>query len=224
MRSRPAVRAVAAVTCALLFAAGVAACGGGDDDDVATATTDDTEPESTTTTTEVTAGVALALGDVAVASTGPETALDDATKAAILAATQKYVDTAVTTPLLTGAVGEGYDALFDATVAASATGADRAVLTDEGITPVNATPTVAATPVRIDALADGAGALVFLAASFNVDVSGVTDAGPLTINRLNELTLAPGPNGTWPVTAYRVSVTRTTPDAATTTTTAEAGA
>lgn len=224
MRSRPAVRAVAAVTCALLFAAGVAACGGGDDDDAATATTDDTEPESTTTTTEVSAAVALALGDVAVASTGPETALDDATKAAILAAAQKYIDVAVSAPLLSGAVGEGYDTLFDASVAANATGADRAILTDEGITPVNATPTITPTPVRIDALADGAGALVFLAATFNIDVAGVTDAGPLTINRVNELTFVPGPNGTWPVTAYRVTVTRTTPDAATTTTTAEAGA
>ncbi len=195
MRSRPAVRAVAAVTCALLFAAGAAACAGGDDDDAATATTDDTEPESTTTTTEVTAGVALALGDVAVASAGPETALDDATKQAILAATQKYVDAAVIAPLLTGAVGEGYDALFDATVAATATGADRAALTDEGITPVNATPTVTATPVRFDGLADGDGALVSRRDDVQRRCPGVTDAGPLTINRTNELTFAPGPNG-----------------------------
>ena len=223
MRSRPSVRAVAAVTCAFLFAAGVAACGGGDDDD-ATATDETEQEESTTTTTEVSTAVALALGEVVVANTGPEAVVDDATKAAILAAAQRYIDVAVSSPLRTGSVGEGYDQVFDTSVAAPATTTDRGVLTDEGITPVNATPTITATPVRIDALADGAGALAFLAATFTVDVAGVTDAGPLTINRVNELTFVPGPNGTWPVTAYRVTVTRTTPDpAASTTTTAEAG-
>ena len=130
----------------------------------------------------------------------------------------------MTSPLLTGSVGEGYDQVFDTSVAAAATTTDRAVLTEEGITPVTATPTISATPVRIDALADGAGTLAFLAATFTVDVAGVTEAGPITISRANELTFVPGPNGTWPVTAYRVSVTRTTPDpAASTTTTAEAG-
>ena len=116
---------VAVLTMAVVLAGLVSGCGGGDDDDVATATTDDTEPESTTTTTEVTAGVALALGDVAVASTGPETALDDATKAAILAASQKFVDTAGRVERFSKKFGGTYSFQKSAAAPAAAAGAKK---------------------------------------------------------------------------------------------------
>ena len=92
-----------------------------------------------------------------------------------------------------GAVGHGLRRAVRPGVAANATGVDRAALTDEGITPVTTSPTVTATPVRFDGLADANGAILLVATTFNVDVAGTTDTGPLTIHRTNELTFAPGP-------------------------------
>ena len=173
----------------------------------------------TTSTTVPAATVLLQQGETVVASAGPEVALDDATRQAVLDATQRYVDDAVLAPLAQGAVGPNYAALFDAPVSANATGPDRAALTDEGITTVTAAPTVTATPVRFDALANRDGATELVATSFTLDVRGETAAGPITLQRTTELTFAPV-NGTWLVTAYRVGVTRQTPDGTTSTTAA----
>jgi hypothetical protein len=186
---------------ALVCAAVIGACSGSDSA---------TPPKSkaTTTTTTKAATVLLTGGEAVVASAGGDVPIDEATKQAVLDASQKYVDAAVLAPLVGGALGNDYAALFDAGVAAAATGVDRAALTDEGITPVTTSPTVTATPVRFDGLADGNGAVLLVATTFNLDVSGTTGTGPLTLHRTNELTFAPGPTGGWLITAYRVSVAR----------------
>lgn len=180
----------------------------------------ESEPDASTTTTSTGAAVALTAGEAVVASAGPDVVLDEPTKQALVATSQSYVDTAVLAPLLDGAVGAGYEALFDGAVAANATGVDRAALTDEGISPVTESPTVTSTPVRIDGLADGSGGVQLMATSFTLAVEGETAAGPLTIQRTTELTFAPGANGAWLITAYRVSVTRETAGDTTTTTAA----
>jgi hypothetical protein len=174
--------------------------------------------KATTTTTVKPTAVQLKRGDAALQSAGGDATLDDATQQAVVNAAQQYVDIAVVSPLKSGALGAGYDALFDSTVGANATGPDRAALTDEGLTPVTGSPTITATPVRIDGLADRDAHVQLLATTFNVAVQGTTATGPLTINRTTELTYAPGPGGKWLITAYRVSVTRDTAAAATTTT------
>jgi hypothetical protein len=178
------------------------------------------EPKASraTTTTMAPTVVPLTRGDVGVQSAGPDVVLDEPTMQAILGAAQHYVDVALVAPLHDSAVGPGYDTLFDAPVAGSAGGADRAALTDEGIPPVTATPNVTTTPVRIDGLADRDGKLQLAATTFSVTVQGTTAAGTLTINRSTELTFAPAPDGTWHITAYRVSAAREVADASTTTT------
>jgi hypothetical protein len=195
--------------CGTLGVAGttlVACSGGGDDDTEAEA------PAATTTTTEVDAEVALTAGGVNVFSAGPEVALDDATQRAILALSQEYVDTAILAPLVTGEVGSGYDALFDAAVQPNAVGPDRASLTEEGSALLTESPTVNATPLTIAVLADQNGGMKLIGATFDVDVLGALEDGPLRIHRSTELTFAPsGPNGAWVITAYRANVQRDEP-------------
>jgi hypothetical protein len=161
--------------------------------------------------------VGLTRGEVAVASAGGDVALDEATQQAVVDAAQAYVDAATIAPLMTGTVGDGYDALFDAAVSTNATGPDRAALTDDGIAVATKSPEVTATPVRIDALADKDGKILLLGATFDVDVRAESAGGPMSVHRTNELTYAPV-DGTWKITAYHVDVQRDTPEGATSTT------
>ena len=96
---------------------------------------------------------------------------------------------------------------------------DRAALTDEGITAVTASPTVTASSVRFDGLADSGGKVQLVATTFTLDIKGATAAGPLAVQRSADLTFAPAAGGIWLITAYRVAVVRQEPDGSTTTTT-----
>ena len=211
MRVRPGI---IPATLATVLALALAACSSG-----GASESSDTSAKKTTTTKPA-ATVLLTQGESAVASAGPDVALDDATRQAVLDASQRYVDAAVLEPLVKGAVGTAYTGLFDASVSASAAGPDRAALTDEGITTVTTSPTVTASPVRFDGLADSGGAVQLVATTFTLDVKGETATGPLAVQRRADLTFTPGPGGVWLITAYRVAVVRQEPDGSTTTTTA----
>jgi hypothetical protein len=217
---RPHHLVLAAV--AVLAVAGLAlsACSGDDDAPEAAG-----ERRTTTTTAapDLAAEVSLTRGETVVASAGGDVILDEVTQQAVVDAAQAYVDAAVVAPLNEGEVGEGYDTLFDSTVLASAVEADRSVLTDEGIPAPTESPSVTATPVRIDALAAPDGSITFLATSFNLDIAAETASGPVAVRRNTELTFAATPEGDWLVTAYRVNVERDLPQARTSTTTAVAG-
>ena len=163
----------------------------------------------------------LKSGKTNIETAGPLAGIDDATGAAVLHAAQKYLETAVFSPLSDGQVGAGYGALFDPGVRAAATGSDEAALTDVAVGKVNGY-TEAATPVAFTGLVDLTGTLLYVATNFDVKVNATTDAGPLSIDHKIELTFGPGANKTWIVTAYRVHTTRSTPrpKTATSTTTA----
>ena len=201
--------------CSLALAA--AACSGDDDD-----TTPASRPKRTTTTTPIGAEVTLTRGEVTVSSAGGDVALDDATQQAVVDAAQHYVDIATLAPLVDGAVGAGYEELFDTAVRTDATGPHRPALTDEGVPVTTTRATVTATPVRIDALADKDGHVLYVATSFDLDVRARSADGPVTLHRTNELTFAPV-DASWLVTAYQVTVERDVPEAAPTTTTVSAG-
>ena len=206
MSSRVSV-AVLAVVCALL----AASCSGGKKASERNASA--TQPE--------TSSAPLAVGSTHIESVGPDVKLDAATQAALLAAAQKYADTAVYAPLQTGQIGAGYDALFETSLRADATGADASTLTDSGIGKVDHYKETA-TPVAITGLADDTGKLLYLATSFHLDVEAGTKAGDVSSVRDVELTFAPQ-GSDWAVTAYRVKAKRVLPGS-TTTTTADAGA
>jgi hypothetical protein len=163
----------------------------------------------------------LKLGAVAVQSAGPPVGLDSATRAAALAVAQKYVDTAVNGPLNDGAVGAGYDTIFDTGVRPVATTTDAPALTETGIGKLDSY-TQTSTPVAVSGLADNTGALLYLATNFSVQVKAKIATGPLKLTRTVELTLVPDAAKHWSVSAYRVVAVRATPTA-TTTTTAKSG-
>ena len=202
------VSVIALIVACAVFAAG---CSGGKKASERNASAN--QPETTSSP--------LAAGSTHIESVGPDVKLDAAAQAAVLAAAQKYVDTAVYAPLQTGQLGAGYDALFETGLRAEATGADASTLTDTGIGKVDHYKETA-TPVAISGLADGSGKLLYLAASFRLDVEASTKAGDASSVRDVELTFAPQGND-WAVTGYRVKAKRALPGS-TTTTTADAGA
>jgi hypothetical protein len=157
----------------------------------------------------------LKLGNLDVESFGPDVKISKADQQAVLSASQKYVDTAIVSPLTNGSVGASYAPLFTAGLRARATGADQATLTDESIGKVKQFSQTAS-PVAVSALVDGAGAFTYLAANFLVNVKATAAVGPMTLTRNVELTFAP--NGkAWDVNAYRVTTVRKLPTGTSTT-------
>jgi hypothetical protein len=159
---------------------------------------------------------ALKIGNVDVESAGPNTSVDKNTQKAVLALAQQYVDSAMISPLSTGALGSGYANLFDDSVRLPATTADANTLTDAGIGKTKGFDEKT-TPVALSALADQLGSLLYLATNFNVNINATTPDGPATIARTVELTFAPSGNG-WKVTGYRVHAVRKLPSGTTSTT------
>jgi hypothetical protein len=144
-----------------------------------------------------------------VDTAGPAVTLDRATKTAVMAQTSQYVNDAVVKPLLTGKPTAGYAALFGPTVsAAAATGTDRLALTDESVGKVSGNVNGPVTPVVITGLADTNGAILYVAANFDLNLSVKVQSTPVAIKRHTELTFDKSPNGKWYITAYRVVTTR----------------
>jgi hypothetical protein len=191
----------------------VAACSSGGDESASSA--------SRETTTTTAAGAKVTVGEVHVQSAGPDVKLDPATGHALLDSTKKYVDAAVVAPLRDGKLGAAYAELFDGNVKAPANAADREALTDVSVGKATDGYKVTVAPVRIDAVADQSGKLLFAAATIQATSDTTTAAGPLKIARATELTFSPA-FGSWKVTAYRAVASRQAA-AGTTTTTAEAG-
>ena len=151
----------------------------------------------------------LRIGSVDIERAGDKGALDPATRRDVLATAQRYVDTAILAPLETGALGKGYAALFVPGVRPAATGADRPSLTDLGIGTTSSL-NESSTPVALSGLADGSGALLFVATRFNLKITATRAGHALTITRSTELTFE-RIGSHWLITAYRVKVTRSGP-------------
>jgi hypothetical protein len=163
----------------------------------------------------------LQLGQVVVQNTGFPAKLRVPVRRAVMAATQRYFDRAIQTPLRTGQVNPAYSSVFDTGVNGLAAGRDRAALTEVATGPIRPPIRMAATPVRLDGLGDPAGKVTLVAASFALKINTGTPNGKLAIKRNTELTFA-YESGVWRVTAYRVTVRRTL-GAKNTTTTARSG-
>jgi hypothetical protein len=185
------------------------ACSGGGSDDKASSTT---KKSSTTTTSPA----RFTVGAVHVESAGPDVKLDAKTQQGVVAIAQRYVDAAVVGPLRTGAVAKNYAGLFDLHVEKPATTSDREALTDASVGKATKGYSVRLSPVRIDALADQTGNVIYMSASFQTSARTTVPTGPMNISRSTELTLArEGPG--WKVTAYRVVATRRAQTGTTTT-------
>jgi hypothetical protein len=160
----------------------------------------------------------LKVGTVDLESAGPPLSLNGATKAALLAASQKYVDSAVAAPFATGKVDPGFATLFDPSLRAIVTGLDGATLTDATIGKASRY-SASAHPIAVSGLVDGSGALLYLATNFDLTEHATTPAGTFAVARKVEFTFAPS-GKSWNIVAYRVSATRTSVTGTSTTTVA----
>ena len=190
----PRFRSIFAAVCALVLVA--TACSG---------TSKKSQPH--TTTTQPNRRVrALTLGAIDIQTAGPVLSLNKGTKAALLSATQQFVDSAVYSPLNRGTVGSGYPGLFDSSIRTAATGRDKRALT-EGMRNVSAYSASAA-PIELSGVVDSSGALLYLATDLTLHEKLTTAAGKFKVDRKIELTFSPS-GKKWLVTAYRVKSTRT---------------
>lgn len=165
-------------------------------------------------------------GDLAVTGAGYDlqaagavapAALDLAWKG-VLSTLNRYVDSAVLTPLRSGAPVGDLGPLFTAAAGprVATGGADRAAFVDEGLGP--------ATGIRGDravatltALAGTDGALGPVAARLDLRLRAESDGAPVTVARTGELVLVPE-GDTWKIDSYDIRVSRESAQATTTTT------
>ncbi len=151
----------------------------------------------------------IAPGAVTVYKVGeaPDTIPDDV-RNAVMATLTGYVNAATVTPLRKGAVDDaGLATALAPAVAARLAGPDRAVLVDEGLPKATSRVKVAATPVALTGLADGAGTVVVVTANVDATTTTKTAKGRLVIKRTGDLVLEPD-NGTWKITGYTLNVVR----------------
>jgi hypothetical protein len=160
----------------------------------------------------------LKAGAVDVESIGPLGTISKGVQKAVLAASQKYVGSALLAPLESGSVGVSYANLFDPSVRDAATSTDRGALTDDGVGPASKYKQTAG-KVAISGLVDGDGHLIFAATDFTVKTVANVDGGQATLTHDVELTF--NPMGL--ITAYRVKTIRKLPAAPTTSTVAKSG-
>ena len=186
----------------VIAALALAACSGGGKHNRAAPPT----PSSTRSGAAVRITRLLTIGSTDVQRAGSVGAVSRATRRAVLACAQQYVDRAVLAPLETGNVARGYAALFVAGIRPAAIGSDAGALTDRAIG-VTTILNEQSTPVMLSALLDKTGAVLYLAARFNVQVKAIQPSGPVAINRSVELTYE-RVGTTWLVAAYRIKVTR----------------
>jgi hypothetical protein len=139
--------------------------------------------------------------------------MDDATGTAVLAITQRFFDATVAEPLTKGTAGS-LSTAFTADAAQQATTADRAAMFDEGLPRVRSLRAKTEV-VQVNGFADDADHLAIVIAKFSWDVTG--DGGTVHVVRTGELTLTPV-FGSWLVSAYEVTSTRTAAGTTTTTT------
>ena len=203
----PFRRALATMVAAVLFGALFAACSSG-------GSSKKTEPSTTTPQHSVTGKAersthALTIGKVDIERAGNGGGIRIATRKAVLAVAQRYVDTAILAPLETGKLGRGYAALFAPGIRPAVTGPDQGILTDLSVGKTTSLKQTS-TPVVLSGLLDGFGTPLFLATNFNVNVQATKPGGAITTSRTVELTFEPIGHS-WLITAYRATVRRAVP-------------
>ena len=136
-------------------------------------------------------------------------------KAAVVATFTRYLQDGVLAPLRTGGPAGDLLPLFTARAAAhlGAT-ADRNAFVDEGLPP-STRITDLAPGLRLTALADQAGDVVLVAARMDLRLVAGAQGTTITIDRDADLVLV-ADGDAWKIDAYRMRVTRDTPDSSTT--------
>ena len=154
--------------------------------------------------------VSLEAGEVTADSAGPPVTVSPEITARVIDLIGDYLEIATVEPLRNQQPAGDLSGIFETAALARATGADRAVLVDEGLPAVTGDLDVVAKPVAITGLGDQSGNLVLVTATVDLDINGETkdENGQLHIKRFGSIVLTPDPAGAWKVSAYRLYVER----------------
>lgn len=159
---------------------------------------------STTATVPPVTTFRLVAAEVPAASGAP---LPDVVLSGVLATLNRYLDSAVVSPLRTGTVAADLASIFTPAAALRLTGPDRATLVDEGLPPAGRGLGVDDAAVTLTGLLDNDGSISVVAA--RVDLTVRTGSGPAStrVARSGELVLVPDV-GSWKIDGYDLRVTR----------------
>lgn len=146
------------------------------------------------------------------------TAAFDATWAGVLDTLNRYLESAVLTPLRTGGPAGDLAPLFTGPAAAKVTTAtpDRSAFIDEGLPALSDVRKDTAL-ARLTALAGSDGAVSVATAVLDLRLTGHVAGAPVKVVRTGELVLVPE-GGRWRIDAYELKVVRTLDEDSTTTT------
>jgi hypothetical protein len=150
----------------------------------------------------------LKAGTVSVDSAGSPAAIPNSARDQIVTTVNHYVTQGILEPIETGKPVGDLSPLFTADALARLGGPDRAVLLDEQLPKPTGRVTASASPVDLVGLADAAGTVVFVSARLGVDIGAKSATGPVRVQRLGDLVLAPAAGG-WRIFGYDLGVSRT---------------
>jgi hypothetical protein len=173
--------------------------------------TSTTRPAPTTTT--VAGGVSIAAPTVSAVATesaaGEEGKLDPTLQSQVLDTVTKYVQLAITAPLAGSTTPVAVDQFLTAQATTALTADRRAVLTEEGVPPMQSAQATTNT-VTITGLVGTDSQMGVVSAHLDLVIAGTTNGVASSIKRSGDLTLVPD-NGAWRIDAFDMSVERDLP-------------
>ena len=145
-------------------------------------------------------------------------AVQEATRAEVLGTLNRYLETAVLTPLRSGGPAGDLTPLFTgpAVERVMTVGPDRFAFIDENLPPVNDVRAESAV-AGLNALADPEGTMSVVTAGLDLRLIGHINGALVRVSRTGELVLMPE-DGAWRIDAYDIRVTRTLAEDTTVTT------
>lgn len=164
------------------------------------------KPETTTTRAAPRTKVTATAGIVTVAPGGLPGTLADADRHAVLAAIDRYIDSATIAPL-SGKSAKNFAGQFTASAAPALSGPEQDALVDTAVPRATGGITAQLAPVNLTALSDQAGAIDLIGTTFDLTVNANATAGPITIHRTGELMFTRDA-GTWKILGFTLAVTR----------------
>ncbi len=174
--------------------------------------------------------VTLTVGPTAMNTVGfPGGMVSVAISAPVMATLNAYVQSAIVDPLRKGkSNNDSLGKVFDLAALGRLSGADRAVVLDEGLPKAIGKITVTAPPVPLTGLAsigEGGASVVLISADVQLAVQAQSANGVVGVTRNGSFVLAPAADGTWKITGWTLSTERRGPGTAAgvTTTSGKAG-
>jgi hypothetical protein len=153
--------------------------------------------------------VDLQAGEATVSAVGNPVEFPADVRDQVLTTLGAYVETGVVAPLRQGKADDAALATaFDPAAITRLSGADRALVLDEGLPKAVGRVSVTTPPVPLNALVDRDGKVVAISAGVQLAVNARAAKGTVQINRTGSFVLAPDAGGAWRITGWTLSTDR----------------